>query len=273
MLGGVKTFLGANKAVKKSAEGIDTILTTSTRNVETSVGRQCFVAGTEILTTEGEKNIEDIKVGDWVITDDPTTPGEIEKRQVTDTFIREADVIFDLYVDGEVISTTGEHPFWNPEKGWVEAKDLEVGSLLQTDEETFVDVDRIERREGKTTVYNFKVEGIPTYFVSELGILVHNICRFDGPKPKYHVNPAHVLGPKFNPKKTLLPDDAEEVFKKAVPDSATEPRNWYGVNEDGVIYRFADANDGTAHFSGRSDIGDGIRNITDYAKKRLGVKK
>ncbi|MGB5969458.1 MAG: hypothetical protein WBG70_14180, partial [Spirulinaceae cyanobacterium] len=44
------------------------------------------------------------------------------------------------------------------------------------DEETFVDVDRIEKREGKTKVYNFSVEGIPTYFVSEHGILVHNTC-------------------------------------------------------------------------------------------------
>lgn len=37
----------------------------------------------------GEKNIEDIQVGDWVIADDPTTPGEIEARQVLDTFVQE----------------------------------------------------------------------------------------------------------------------------------------------------------------------------------------
>ncbi|MFB8798290.1 MAG: polymorphic toxin-type HINT domain-containing protein [Microcoleus sp.] len=75
-----------------------------------------------------------------------------------------------------MISTTGEHPFWVPNLGWVKAKDLVVGSLLQTDKETFVDVDKIERREGNFKVYNFEVEGFPTYFVSELGILVHNSC-------------------------------------------------------------------------------------------------
>jgi hypothetical protein len=37
---------------------------------------------------------------------------EIEARQVLDTFVRETDALVDLYVDGEVISTTGEHPFW-----------------------------------------------------------------------------------------------------------------------------------------------------------------
>ncbi|MEG3960460.1 polymorphic toxin type 28 domain-containing protein, partial [Microcoleus sp. herbarium2] len=79
-----------------------------------------------------------------------------------------------LYVDGEVISTTGEHPFWVPDLGWVEAKDLTVGSLLQTGDGKVVDVDRVEKREGPFEVYNFNVEGIPTYFVSDLGILVHN---------------------------------------------------------------------------------------------------
>lgn len=61
-----------------------------------------------------------------------------------------------------------------PDKGWLEAKDLVVGSLLQTGDGKVVDVDKIEKREGKFEVYNFNVEGIPTYFVSELGILVHN---------------------------------------------------------------------------------------------------
>jgi hypothetical protein len=79
-------------------------------------------------------------------------------------------------VDGEVISTTGEHPLWVPDLGWVEAKDLVIGSLLQTGDGRIVDVDRVEKRFGKFEVYNFNVEGIPTYFVSDLGVLVHNVC-------------------------------------------------------------------------------------------------
>ena len=51
---------------------------------------------------------------------------------------------------------------------------LEVGSLLQTEDGKVIDVDRVEKREGDFTVYNFKVEGFHTYFVSDLGILVHN---------------------------------------------------------------------------------------------------
>jgi hypothetical protein len=54
-----------------------------------------------------------------------------------------------------------------------------------------------------------------------------------------------------------------------VPDSSSEARHWFGKNNDGIIYKFSNANDGTAHFSGRSDVGDGIKNLTQYAKERL----
>jgi hypothetical protein len=40
--------------------------------------------------------------------------------------------MIDLYIDGEKITTTEEHPFWVPEVGWVAAKDLNVDTYLQT---------------------------------------------------------------------------------------------------------------------------------------------
>ncbi|MCC3416220.1 MAG: hypothetical protein JGK05_32030 [Microcoleus sp. PH2017_02_FOX_O_A] len=178
MTKGVRQGLSVSRKTPKLATpGADDLLANS-KKMDGGVagGPMCFVAGTEILTVDGIKNIEDIRVGDWVIADDPTTPGGIEAKQVLDTFENEATELYDLYVDGEVISTTAEHPFWVPGQGWVKAKDLVVGSLLQTEKETFVDVDKIERREGNFKVYNFEVEGFPTYFVSELGILVHNTC-------------------------------------------------------------------------------------------------
>jgi intein/homing endonuclease len=81
-----------------------------------------------------------------------------------------------------VITTTDEHPFWVVGLGWVEAEDLEVGMILQTSEETFVDIDGIERRLGEFEVYNFEVSEFHTYFVSDWGILVHNTCG-DDPLP------------------------------------------------------------------------------------------
>jgi len=51
---------------------------------------------------------------------------------------------------------------------------------VQTGVSRIVDVDRVEKREGSFEVDNFNVEGIPTYFVSELGVLVHNTCAAGG---------------------------------------------------------------------------------------------
>ncbi|MCX7423649.1 MAG: hypothetical protein NT013_29500 [Planctomycetia bacterium] len=96
-----------------------------------------------------------------------------------------------------------------------------------------------------------------------------NLPRFDGPKPKYFVNPEHASG-TIRRGKTPLANDAEEVFHRAVPDDPVNPRHWYGKNSDGQIYRFSNGNDGTAHFSGIDNVGDGIRSITRYAKDRLG---
>jgi RHS repeat-associated protein len=134
----------------------------------------CFAAGTEILTTDGLRKIEDIHEGDWVIADDPTTPGKIEAHQVLVAYERKVTKLIDIYVDGQVISATEEHPIWVVDKGWTEPKNLQVGDKLQTEDGHIIDVDRLEKREGDFKVYNFRVEGIPTYFVSELGILVHN---------------------------------------------------------------------------------------------------
>jgi intein/homing endonuclease len=106
----------------------------------------------------------------------------------------------DLYVDGEVISTTEEHPFWVPDKGWVEAGDLQVGDLLTTEDGIIIDIDGIEQREGEFEVYNFEVEDFHTYFVSELEVLVHNACQ------TIYKAPQHGMGEKLL-KEGFRPDD------------------------------------------------------------------
>jgi RHS repeat-associated protein len=165
----------ARTAVDKALQSAKRILTKLKDQLDDVFSEGgCFVAGTEILTTDGLKNIEDIREGDWVIADDPTTPGEIEIRQVLIAYERQATRLVDIYVDGEIISATEEHPFWVVDKGWVEPKDLKVGDKLQRENGQAVDIDKVEKREGDFKVYNFRVEGIPTYFISDLGILVHN---------------------------------------------------------------------------------------------------
>ncbi|NEQ97762.1 MAG: RHS famlily protein, partial [Cyanothece sp. SIO2G6] len=183
-MGGIRKAIGASKATSGASDAVsDSVVSANNTarqmsRTDVTTSGKCFVAGTEVLTVDGQKNIEDIKVGDWVIADDPTTPGEIEKRQVLETFVRQTDTLIDLTIDGELISTTEEHPFWVVDKGWVDAEDLQIGDLLQTENGTIVDIDQIGEREGDFEVYNFKVDDFHTYYVSDLDILVHNANYF-----------------------------------------------------------------------------------------------
>ncbi|ATF15221.1 polymorphic toxin-type HINT domain-containing protein [Brevibacillus porteri] len=75
------------------------------------------------------------------------------------------------------IETTFNHPFWVEGKEWVLAKDLEEGDNLQTNSGELLTIQDIEivSVNEKVTVYNFEVADFHTYFVTDLGIWVHNI--------------------------------------------------------------------------------------------------
>ncbi|MCY9738048.1 polymorphic toxin-type HINT domain-containing protein, partial [Paenibacillus alvei] len=133
----------------------------------------CFTAGTKVLTDEGEKNIEDIEVGDKVLSKSDAT-GEVEYREVVKLFQKQADEVYYVHIGDEVIETTGLHPFWLDEKGWTLVQDLKVGDLLVSSDGTKLAIDKIEKAPRQTTVYNFMVDGYHSYFVSNLGIWVHN---------------------------------------------------------------------------------------------------
>jgi hypothetical protein len=170
-----KVVKGAKKIdnlddVRKKADDIDNNKPRNEINCANS-----FVAGTEVLTSEGLVNIEDVEVGDWVIADDPNTVGEIESKRVLALFTHSESELIDLVVDSEIISVTPDHEFWVVDKGWISAEDLVVGSLLQTSDGRVVDVDGISSREGRFEVFNFEVEDFHSYFVSDWGVLVHNI--------------------------------------------------------------------------------------------------
>ncbi|MCS1350866.1 DNRLRE domain-containing protein [Mechercharimyces sp. CAU 1602] len=137
----------------------------------------CFVAGTLILTSDGEKPIEEIEVGDKVLSKNEKT-GEMEYKEVTQLFQREVDEIYEVHVDGEMIETTDEHPFWVKGQGWMSAQDLQTGDELETSEGDFLSVEKVIRKkqENPVKVYNFEVADFHTYFVSDLHVFVHNKC-------------------------------------------------------------------------------------------------
>lgn len=105
----------------------------------------CFVAGTLVWTDKGHIPIEQIKVGDYVLSKPESGEGELSYQKVTKTFAHENQPILCVVVyperlrieaeaEKKLIDTsqyltllvTPNHPFWVEGKGWVEAKKLHV---------------------------------------------------------------------------------------------------------------------------------------------------
>ncbi|EPY14885.1 polymorphic toxin-type HINT domain-containing protein [Paenibacillus alvei] len=145
-------------------------------------GCNCFTAGTKVLTDDGEKNIEDIGVGDMVLAKDENNPdGELDYKEVTGLYRNQRDDIIKLNVGEQIIETTDNHPFWVEGKGWVFADELQVGDKLQKSDGSNLTIDTVEfvKLNEPVTVYNFTVADFHTYFVTDLAIWVHNTnCLF-----------------------------------------------------------------------------------------------
>ena len=137
----------------------------------------CFVAGTLVTTEDGQEPIEEIEVGDKVLSEDETT-GEVAVKTVTETYVNETDELIHIGVNGETISATPTHPFYVDKLGWTLARSLRAGDVLVLSNGELVTVEWVQHEilESPIKVYNFEVEDFHTYFVGENGIFVHNGC-------------------------------------------------------------------------------------------------
>jgi hypothetical protein len=173
----------------------------------------CFPGGTPVLTREGLRPIESLRVGDHVLarSEDGTRQAW---RPVVDTIVTHPDTLYHLRirvetrgerfvhrardgVDGndaeppvpsgscpgteETVVTTGNHPFYvlsRQQPGFFAADELVPGDMLSlADGGTAVLVStRAEHAAPgqRFRTYNFEVEDFHTYFVGESGVWVHN---------------------------------------------------------------------------------------------------
>jgi hypothetical protein len=142
---------------------------------EEATAGKCFVAGTMVVTSEGEIPIEQIVPGEQVLSTNTDT-GETTFKRVVRTFVHQASAVLDIQIGDTVITVTETHRFWVPGVGWQEARNLAAGSPLLDNNDKILVVDATTRHEGNFTVYNFEVQQFHTYHVSRLGVLVHNDC-------------------------------------------------------------------------------------------------
>ncbi len=144
---------------------------------EEAVEAACFTAGTLVLTNEGLKPIEDIKIGDYVWSENPITYEKGLKR-VVNTFVHNKNKLIHIYAGNTLIETTETHPFWIEGKGWTAAGKIKAGDILRLQSGKNISVSKVEaiNLDSIVKVYNFEVEDWHTYYVSDEGVLVHNTC-------------------------------------------------------------------------------------------------
>lgn len=110
-----------------------------------------FSATTTVVMADGtRKAISEIEVGDYVLAEDPET-GERGPRRVTHVWEHD-DTVVDLEIDGDLVTTTEDHPFWNAtDREWQEARELDAGDVVRTADGDLVEVGGLRFQTARTT--------------------------------------------------------------------------------------------------------------------------
>ncbi len=150
----------------------------------------CFAAGTLVQTEEGFTAIEDLRVGDQVISKDEHT-GAMASKPVKALIYTAGKTVYSLVVrnpDGssESLTVTDNHPFWvlnkastvtgASEAGWVDSAQLVPGMLVQNSDGNPVQVVSLQSQERIEETFNLTIADFNTYFVGNSKVWVHNDC-------------------------------------------------------------------------------------------------
>ena len=140
-----------------------------------SCSSDCFMAGHKVITNRGIHNIEDIKVGDMVLSHDLTynrvnnVIGHIYSGHI---------FVFTEYGIDALIFCTPEHKFFTFEAGWVEARNVTfdhhilLANRKEDDLSSYSNITSVSVSENVVEVmYNLCVEKTSTYTVN--GVVVY----------------------------------------------------------------------------------------------------
>ncbi len=129
-------------------------------------GGDCFVRGTLVHTRQGLKPIEEMVVGDEVLSQPEATGAQAYRRVVKTVAFQEQEVRRLTFADGQdqrwTIIGTPNHPLWVEGTGWVRMEYLEENDLLQLHDGQHATVISVERLEDREDVFNFEVDGYHT---------------------------------------------------------------------------------------------------------------
>jgi RHS repeat-associated protein len=135
----------------------------------------CFTGSTLVETPMGGIPIDQLVVGDCVLSSDPNT-GCANEATVMCVFRGLARTIVDIDLDGDHLSCTGEHPLFVVGSGWKRADIILPGeALLDIRGGPVCAVDVVVRRYRRAVpVYTLQVGDDATFYVGARRVLAHN---------------------------------------------------------------------------------------------------
>lgn len=145
------------------------------QTVNPPCGVNSFTANTVVDTSQGEKPISSIKVGDTVLAYNKKT-NKTSWYPVDATINHDDKIVVNLVIASEKIATTLEHPFYTEEKGWVDAGKLQTGMHIRRADGTYGEVKSVTTVNSPHEMYNLTVRTAHTLFVGQGQWLVHNDC-------------------------------------------------------------------------------------------------
>lgn len=133
---------------------------------------ECFVAGTQVVTSRGMKPIERVIVGDNVLSRNVVS-GELSWKPVLRATTRPPETTSIVNVENEKLQCTYGHLFWVSGTGWKKANELKAGDILHAAEEPRVVVSVKEGAAAPT--FNLEVADNANYFVGKAMIMTHDV--------------------------------------------------------------------------------------------------
>jgi hypothetical protein len=189
-------WVDRNRGVVETDQRYEEVWSIPTLRVTARPGGSCFAAGTPVMTEYGPKPIEEIQLGDRVLSQDVET-GEIAFKPVLNTTVRPPVGLLKVTTKTAELLCTGGHPFWVNDHDWLYARELAPGmrfhSIMGGEEITAV-----EDAEREEQAYNLIVADFHTYFAGEARVLSHD----NTPR-----NPTNALVPGLMPDWSVAAED------------------------------------------------------------------
>jgi hypothetical protein len=120
-----------------------------------------------LVTLDGaSQRADSIREQDFLVARNEFDPdGPLVLKRVEEVFTRVAQIV-ELVVNGRIIGTTAEHPFFVVRhQRFIPANELEVGDEFLSHDGQLVKLEAIRDTGRVETVYNFRVADFHTYFV------------------------------------------------------------------------------------------------------------